>query len=197
MPRNTEIGATKGSYIYPLRLPEDLREQWAAYCLRNKKKSPSILRALMRYVIQDDMPPEVRRWIFEQIEGQSDSEPKKRFEIRLIPTEYHAVNLRAEAEGCSVQRWVINCIRASLTHQPQFTMETTKALWESSKQLRAIGRNLNQIAKRLNEGELGTLKAEQLEKLAEYIYMHTHKVAALQDASLSRWGLDLQVRDDQ
>ncbi|WP_211182357.1 plasmid mobilization relaxosome protein MobC [Advenella sp. EE-W14] len=32
-------------------------------------------------------------------------------------------------------------------------METTKALWQSSHQLRAIGRNLNQIAKQLNEGK--------------------------------------------
>ena len=31
------------------------------------------------------------------------------------------------------------------------------------------------------------LKAEQIEKLATYIYRHTDKVAAFQDASLSRW----------
>lgn len=66
-------------------------------------------------------------------------------------------------------------------------METTKALWESSYQLRAIGRNLNQIAKRLNEGGHAGLTTGQFEKLAEYIYRHTDKVAAVQEASLIRW----------
>ncbi|MCK9468064.1 MAG: MobC family plasmid mobilization relaxosome protein [Porticoccaceae bacterium] len=196
MARPAEIGATRGSYIYTMRLPDDLRDQWLSYCQRNDKKAAATLRALMRYMIQDDMPPEVRRWISDQVEGQPDEGPKERMEIRLTPTEYQAVTTRAEAEGCSPQRWAINCIRASLTHEPQFTMETTKALWESSYQLRAIGRNLNQIAKRLNEGKPGTVKTEQLEKLAEFIYLHTDKVAAVQDASLSRWGIELKEGDE-
>lgn len=87
-------------------------------------------------------------------------------------------------------------MRASLTHEPQFTMETTKALWESSYQLRAIGRNLNQIAKRLNEGKPANIKTEQIEKLATYIYRHTDKVAAVQDASLSRWGIQVKGAGD-
>lgn len=87
-------------------------------------------------------------------------------------------------------------MRASLTHEPQFTMETTKALWESSYQLRAIGRNLNQIAKRLNEGKPAGIKTEQMEKLATYIYRHTDKVAAVQDASLSRWMLNIATNSN-
>lgn len=196
MPRVAEIGATRDSYVYRLRMPAPLKAQWDEYCEKKDKKSAATLRALIRYMIQDDMPQEVRRWISEQVEGQPDEGPKERLEIRLTPTEYQAINSRAEAEGCSPQRWVINCVRASLTHEPQFTMETTKALWESSYQLRAIGRNLNQIAKRLNEGKPGTVKTEQLEKLAEFIYLHTDKVAAVQDASLSRWGIELKEGDE-
>jgi len=45
------------------------------------------------------------------------------------------------------------------------------------------------IAKQLNEGKNGTIKPEQLERLASFIYKHTDKVAAVQDASLSRWKL--------
>ena len=75
-------------------------------------------------------------------------------------------------------------------------METTKALWESSYQLRAIGRNLNQIAKRLNEGKPANIKTEQIEKLATYIYRHTDKVAAVQDASISRWGIQVKGAAD-
>jgi len=196
MPRNAEIGATRGSYVYQLRVPDALRVQWDAYCTKQNKKAPAILRALMRYMIQDDMPPEVRRWIAEQTEGEPDTGPKERMHVRFTQTEYQGITSRAEAEGCSPQRWVINCVRASLTHEPQFTMETTKALWESSYQLRAIGRNLNQIAKRLNEGKPANIKTEQMEKLATYIYRHTDKVAAVQDASLSRWGIQVKGAGD-
>lgn len=187
MPRTAKIGATRNSYVYTLRLPDDLQEQWQSYCQRNDKKAAASLRALMRYLIQDDMPHEVQQWVAEQIEGKPDDGPKRRMEIRFTPTEYQSITTRAEAEGCSPQSWVINCVRASLTHEPQFTMETTKALWQSSHQLRAIGRNLNQIAKQLNEGKSGTIKPEQLERLASFICKHTDKVAAVQDASLSRW----------
>ncbi|EOA3865793.1 plasmid mobilization relaxosome protein MobC [Shigella flexneri] len=192
MPRNAEIGATRNSAVYPIRLPADLKQAWAAHCEKKGQSQQALIRALMRYIIQDDMPPEVRRWIAEQTEGEPDDGPKERLEVRFTPTEFQGINARAEAEGCSPQRWVINCVRASLTHEPQFTMETTKALWESSYQLRAIGRNLNQIAKRLNEGKPANIKTEQIEKLATYIYRHTDKVAAVQDASLSRWGIQLE-----
>ncbi|WP_322994876.1 plasmid mobilization protein [Castellaniella sp.] len=195
MPRDAKIGATRSSHVYTLRLPADLREQWVSYCERNDKKAAATLRALMRYLIQDHMPPEVQQWVAEQVEGDPDNGPKQRMEVRFTPTEYQSIKSQAEAEGCSPQRWVINCVRASLTHEPQFTMETTKALWQSSYQLRAIGRNLNQVAKQLNEGKKGTVRAEQLEKLASFIYKHTDKVAAVQDASLSRWGINTPIRD--
>ena len=192
MPRKAEIGATRDSHIYRVRVPVELQEQWEAWCARTDKKPSEVMRALMRYIVQDDMPAEVRDWIAAQAAGQPDDGPKERIEVRLTPTEYQCVTTRAEAEGCSPTRWIINCVRASLTHEPQFTMEATRALWESSYQLRSIGRNLNQITKRLNEGGRVSLKAEQIEKLATYIYRHTDKVAAVQDASLSRWKLDIE-----
>lgn len=101
----------------------------------------------MRYVAQDEMPPDVKNWISGQIASEPDEGPKQRLEVRLTPSEHHEIVAHSEAEGCSPQRWVINCVRASLTNQPQFTMVATKALWESPGQLRAIGRNLNQLVK--------------------------------------------------
>lgn len=193
MPRKAEIGATRDSHIYRVRVPAELQEQWEAWCARTEKKPSEVMRALMRYIVQDDMPAEVRDWIAAQAAGQPDDGPKERVEVRFTPTEYQGVTNRAEAEGCSPQRWIVNCVRASLTHEPQFTMEATRALWDSSYQLRAIGRNLNQIAKRMNEGGRVNLKAEQIEKLATYIYRHTDKVASVQDASLSRWKLDIET----
>lgn len=195
MPRKAEIGATRDSHIYRVRVPDELREQWEAWCAKTNTKPADAMRAAMRRIIQGDTS-EARQEVANQVDGQPDGGPKERVEVRFTPSEYLGITARAEAEACSPQRWIVNCVRASLTHEPQFTMETTKALWESSYQLRAIGKNLNQIAKRLNEGGQAGIKTEQMEKLAAYIYRHTDKVAALQDASLSRWGIEVKGAGD-
>lgn len=141
------------------------------------------------------IPPEVQRWIAEQTVGGLDEGPKERVEVRFTPSEYQGIATRAEAERCSTQHWIINCVRASLTHEPQFTLDTTKALCESSSQLRAVGRNLNQITKRLHETGSFPITAERIDKLATYIYRHTEKVAAVTDASLSRWEFSMKKID--
>lgn len=187
MPRKSVIGATRESAVYQLRVPAPLKAQWDQHCAKQDVTPSVALRALMTYLIKDDIPPKVRRWA--EHDGAPDYGPKERLAVRFTPSEFEALTVRAQAEGSSPQRWVANSVRASLTHQPQFTMETTRALWESSRQLRAIGRNLNQIAKRLNQGEPSTVKTEQLDQLTSYVHSHTKKVAALLDASLSRWTL--------
>lgn len=125
----------------------------------------------MRYAIQDKMPSDVKDWIAEQLQGEPDEGPKQRLEVRLTPTEYSEIVACSGAEGCSPQRWIINCVRASLP--PQFTMEATKALWESTGQLRAIGRNLNQMANKLNEGVGDALSVKEIKGISDYIYGHT------------------------
>lgn len=187
MPRKASIGATRDSAVYRVRIPAELKSEWEAHCEKKGSSQHGMIRALMRYVIQDEMPPDVHSWISGQIAGEPDEGPKQRLEVRFTPSEHHEIVARSEAEGCSPQRWVINCVRASLTNQPQYTMETTKALWDSSGQLRAIGRNLNQIAKNLNEGSVQEISAKEIKQLSDYIYSHTKVISELQDASLSRW----------
>lgn len=190
MPRSVEKGHTRNSTVYSLRVKGDLGAQWEEYCAKTDRKPADTIRALMRYMMKDDMPPDVRAWLATQVEGVPDEEAKARIDIRLTQSEHSAVKERSVAEGTSVQRYVINCVRASLTKEPQFTMAVTKALWESSYQLRAVGRNLNQIAKAINQGKEQTFNQEQIGKLSKYIYSHTDKVAAALDASLSRWRIE-------
>ena len=197
MPRKAIIGATRDSAVYRVRIPTELKSEWEAHCEKKGSSQHGMIRALMRYVVQDEMPPNVQNWITGQIADEPDEGPKQRLEVRFTPSEHHEIVARSEAEGCSPQRWVINCVRASLTNQPQFTMETTKALWDSSGQLRSIGRNLNQIAKKLNEGASETVRQIEIAQLSKYIYKHTEVVAMLQDASLSRWKLIPQTKHDQ
>jgi len=186
MPRPSEKGTTRNSHIFCLRIPSTLKSEWDAHCDKNGKGQAELLRTVMRYVIKDEMQPELSL-----ISDGPDRGQKERLEVRFTPSEYRTIQERAVAEDISPQRWIINCVRGNLTNEPQFTGEAVKALWDSSYQLRAIGRNLNQIAHRLNEG--GYVAAREIEamvtKLNAAISKHTKKVDQVLDASLSRWRL--------
>lgn len=61
-------------------------------------------------------------------------------------------------------------------------------LWgESNYQLLALRRNLNQIARRLNEGYYEPITVERIESLRQLIEKHTDAVSDAIRASLERW----------
>ena len=190
MPREAKIGATKDTYVYRLRLPHDLKTQWDAHCEKKNKEPATLLRALMRYVIQDDMPPEVQRFVKAQTRPAADHEPKMRFEILLTQSERAAIQERAELERCSQRRWIIDAIRAGLTKEPQFGMKEIEALGESNYQLLAIGRNLNQVAKVMNEGKRHSVTVDSIERLRQIIDGHVKKVGGAIRASIDRWNIE-------
>lgn len=77
MPRVPQIGATRDSYVYRVRVPAPLKAQWDEHCAKQDKTPSALLRALMRYIVQGDMPPGVRHWVASQIEGAADSGPQE------------------------------------------------------------------------------------------------------------------------
>ena len=54
MPRKAEIGATRDSHIYRVRVPDELQEQWEAWCARTGTKPADAMRAAMRRIVQGD-----------------------------------------------------------------------------------------------------------------------------------------------
>ncbi|SEP32568.1 mobilisation protein (MobC) [Pseudomonas sp. ok266] len=89
-----------------------------------------------------------------------------------------------------MRRWIIDAIRTGLTHEPQFSMDEIDALGESNYQLLTLGRNLNQIARRLNDGENEKVTLERIEALSGLIRKHTEVVSRSIRASLERWNIE-------
>ena len=85
---------------------------------------------------------------------------------------------------------MIDMIRAGLTQEPQFGMKEIDALGESNYQLLAIGRNLNQVAKSMNEGRRDSVTIESIRRLTAIIDAHTDKVSDAMRASLERWNIE-------
>jgi hypothetical protein len=77
---------------------------------------------------------------------------------------------------------------------PQFSPEALQTLYESNRELSAIGRNVNQIAHAVNldlqqAGQLRRSRAlvDELASLKAVIAAHTERVTAFCSASTARW----------
>jgi predicted transcriptional regulator len=108
---------------------------------------------------------------------------------RLKPLEYAELKAAAEAQGMKPGTWVAGLIRAKLGAGQTMSRDEIAALRESTRQLQAIGRNLNQIARLTNIEwrEAEKLKREHVVRLAADIQTHTEHVAAVLANSVNKW----------
>ena len=179
----------KPSRAMNIHLGPALKARWVAYCAGLGKTPGAAIKEAIELQLEKankHPPPPTFRQTTESPEG----EPKVRFEILLTRSEKEAILKRANLERCSQRRWVVDAIRAGLTHEPQFGMREVEALGESNYQLLAIGRNLNQIAKRLNEGHLEPVTVETIERLRARVDKHIDAVNSAIRASLERWNVE-------
>lgn len=179
----------KRSPILSVRLGDDLKGRWEAYCQQiGKQPSTAIKEAIEQQLEKSGKTAKPK--VFRQTRELPDKEAKVRYEILLTQSEKAAIQERANLESCSQRRWIVDAIRAGLTHEPQFNLKEIEALGESNYQLLAIGRNLNQIARRLNEGNFEPVTVEAIERLRQAIDKHTDKVSNAIRASLERWRIE-------
>ncbi len=166
-----------------------LKEPWEDYCKSiGKLPGAALKEAIKQQLKKAEMLPKPKE--LKQTKAKMDNEPKKRFEILLTASEKKALIERAESELCSPRQWTVDAIRVGLTKEPQFGMKEIELLGDSNYQLLAIGRNLNQIAKQLNEKKIYPVSVELIEILRKEINKHTDKVSQAISASLERWTIE-------
>lgn len=179
----------KKSPILSVRLGASTKQRWETYCASLGKAPSTAIKEAIEHQLEaaakQPKPPPLK-----QTTQLPDGEPKVRFEVLLTLSEKAALAERANLERCSQRRWVIDAIRAGLTQEPQFGMKEIDALGESNYQLLAIGRNLNQVAKAMNEGRRDSVSIEAIERLRGIIDTHTDAVSNAIRASLERWNIE-------
>jgi ribosomal protein S15P/S13E len=183
-------------------LGENLKAEWTAYCARLGQKPGAALKKAIEAQLEKSKAvgqklqreqPRPKKQKPETTELAS----KKRIELRLTPSEQTAVTEFSEADECSPQRWIINVLRTVITKKPQFGLPEWKTLGESNYQLLAIGKNLNQIARHLNEEAKFRKRVtvdektltEKINELTKAIKQHAEKADSAMRASVERWML--------
>ncbi|MCS6302792.1 MAG: plasmid mobilization relaxosome protein MobC [Nitrospira sp.] len=166
----------------------DLKAPWVEWCAQQQLTPSEALRQLLRQTLQRVPRP---RSTPHRVMSRHGERPTRQVSFRLTPSEYAALATRAKTDGYRPTHWLIALIRTQLTRQPSLSEPERQAVAHSTKQLLALGRNLNQIARALNKApaQQAAVRLELLTDLSTRIRTHVDQITALTRASLERWEL--------
>ena len=165
----------------------NLKQPWLEWCARQGTKPSDALRQILAKVLGDSSmlsaPP--------SMDTYRPEKPRARLEVRFTPSEHVKLKAEARQHGFAPTKWIVALVRAQLTGQPHFGQIELEHLAHSNRQLLAIGRNLNQIAKALNcaPHEQGAVRVELITALQVIIRAHTETVSNIMRANVERWSI--------
>lgn len=111
--------------------------------------------------------------------------------LRLKDEDLAALDAAAEQAGLRRTEWLVACARRRLTAKPQFSEQQTLALLEARRELRRIGVNLRELARKMSDqdgaspADIAALRAFQRE-----VREQLEGVRAAIDGNLEAWGAE-------
>lgn len=129
------------------------REQFYALATASKKKPGTLLRELIQAHISGAGKESNLSKQTQRIRHSGDPE-LERLEFRLPKFLKEEVKKRAELEGMKSAQWVSSLVQSSLMTTPVLTDKEVEVVSWANRELAAVGRNLNQIARSMNRAEL-------------------------------------------
>ena len=129
------------------------REQFYARAAASNKKPGTLLRELIQAHISEAGQEIDRASQAPRIRHSGDPE-LERLEFRLPKFLKEEVKKRAELEGMKSAQWVSSLVQSSLMTTPVLTDQEVEVVSWANRELAAVGRNLNQIARSMNRAEL-------------------------------------------
>ncbi len=121
--------------------------------------------------------------------GEPGALDTEKITVRLPGFLKKRVVVRAKLLKMGTGRWVGAFIQSNLMRQPVMTDRELQALEASTRELTAIGRNINQIARALNEAHFQTerVRLDRLAELSEAIQKLRGDIRSLVRASRNAW----------
>lgn len=146
---------------------------------------------------------ELLRLAVRQLLGDAGDEPasmridpekvdQDRVTVRLPAFLMEAARNRAKAKGMALSRWFSALAQSNVSAPPVLTTDELAVIEASNRELAAIGRNINQIARALNEAHFETerVRLDRLAELSELIKSVRSDIRALIRASRGSWKND-------
>lgn len=163
------------------RLTPEQKEKWSAFCAAQGVTESDMLGMMIERVTSGAVENNTK--------GLGEAKTAQ-LNIRATPAVLNRISERAKSEGfTSRTAWATNVLSQALTSKPSINDDELSMIRASNRELSAIGRNLNQIARQLNIEfrDSDRLTKEAIEALSSKIDEHKSLVAALLDKSQKRW----------
>jgi hypothetical protein len=162
-----------------LRVSDQLAARFEAVAATRGGKS-KLLRAMIEAVTK--APPG---------EGEGSGAARgasQKVTLRLKPDDLAALDAAARQAGLRRTEWLVACARRRLKAKPQFNREEAISLLEARRELRRIGVNLRELARRLAEKEAAA--AEDLAAIQTFQADVRRQIEGLRsaiDGNLAYW----------
>lgn len=161
------------------------RDQFYAAANAAQKKPGRLLRELIQSHLAGESKHPARSSRTAKVDHSGCAE-LERFELRLASFMKAEVKKRAAIEGMSSSEWVASLIQTVLMHEPVLTEKEIEVVSFANRELAAVGRNLNQIARSMNRAELIGVNFTKDEILTlEGIAVLKQKISKLRDKILN------------
>lgn len=99
---------------------------------------------------------------------------------------------KAKTQGMATTRWIKSLVQSNLIQTPVLTDSAINTIKESNRELAAIGNNLNQIARKINESAFNVemIKIDKLEEVKQAVKEVKTAIAELRKVSRDSWRTD-------
>ena len=171
------------SPVVQTRLKEPLHERFRAEAAARGLTESELLRmAVIRFL--DGKPTEPG-----EVQAEADEAELKRKTVWMPAFLMKAAEERAAKKGMSFSRWVSSLVQSNLMRQPVLSDIEVSTVEASNRELAAIGRNINQIARALNEAYFQTerVRLDRLAELSAQISKTRESISSLIRASRNAW----------
>jgi hypothetical protein len=170
--------------VLKARLDAETKAAFSRRATARGLSESELLRAVVLAEIRDGAPTAPA-----PAEPDSERTDVERLTVRLPAFLLDAVKARGAACGLATSRWIAALVQSNLTRQPVLTDDELSAVQAANRELAAVGRNLNQIARALNEAVQGAerVRLDTLAELAAAIERDRQAIRALVRASRQAW----------
>ena len=164
---------------FSLHLDNELAEKIYSLAQAEQKDPNELIRELLREKINER----------EKVEDTIDVfEKTTRKELRIKPSLLKKIDERAALSKMKTNQYILSVLTANVTKDAHFFgQEEALLLGHSNGELSAIGRNLNQMAKAMNQGIYEAYDRDFMGRVHELIKAHVHHVYKLVVQNKRRW----------
>lgn len=164
----------------------DIDEAFAKAATINNKSKSSLLKLLVFNFLKRNPVENVNDDL------KTTGVRERRITVRFTVAEEHELNKRANTKDTTKSRYLASLFRVHISHAPYFSDLELQALREANRQLAAIGKNVNQIAKALNMSldNAHLARAESLDEIRHAVEQHRQFIGNFVRENMKAWGIE-------